>query len=359
MRDHDDNLNRRLRELDPVRPGELDGTGQSGESGALMARILATDPEASPEDSIGPERRRSWLPKLVLAPVALVAAAAVLFVVIGLPGGSGSGDGGGGSAHVGHLASALDTAAASAAAQSGPSGDRPYGYLKTREMSVSTNGNAGRSWKVQQSTTREEWVTRDGSGRMRIVAGPSEFVDASDRTEWEGAGRPEFLALGFGPRTEVHWLAGGPSLSSVETLPTEPAELAARLLAEAEADHGEISVAAAALGQIAEDLRNPDASPALREALYKAAKQLPGIRYLGKETDAAGRSGVAIGVADGTMLYSLIFDPGSADVLATETTSTAPTIAPDHESPTLVRATVYLESRGVESRSEYEGAWLS
>ena len=77
-----------------------------------------------------------------------------------------------------------------------------------RDVGPTTDAD-GRSWNVEQSTTREEWVTHDGSGRLRIVAGPSRFVGSGDRAEWEGAGRPEFLALGFGRRTEDRWLAAG------------------------------------------------------------------------------------------------------------------------------------------------------
>ena len=114
---------------------------------------------------------------------------------------------------------------------------------------------------------------------------------------------------------------------------------------------------------IAEDLRDPGATPALRRALYKAVGRVPGIGYLGEETDAEGRSGVAVGVTgsvvDGPLRYSLIFDPASLQVLASETTSTCADDASDHESPTLVRATVYLGTRGTGSLTEKEGTWLS
>ncbi len=348
----DDRLNKELRRFDPAESADLDTSASTPQAEALLQRILAGDPDAPVEPAVRPARRRR--PRLVLAPLALAAAAAIVLLIIGLPGG---GEGVGGGKKAGPLTSSLDRAAGAAASL--PGAGEADQYLKTREMSVNTADVADRSWRVQQETTREEWVTRDGAGRMRIVAGPTRFVGADDEAAWKEAGEPRFLPLGFGGRTEVHWLSEGPSLSAVDRLPTDPEALAERLQTEAEATHGNVPVTAATLGLIAEDLRNPEASPALRSALFQAAKRIPGIQWFGRETDAAGRTGVAIGVEQGELLYSLIFDPRSSEVLATETASSAPTIASDHESPTLVKATVYLESRASEARSEYEGAWIS
>lgn len=347
-----DDLKEELRRFDPVKPGELDGAADTAEAAALLRRIVSTEPGAEPDAR--PELpRRTRVPRFALAGAA-AAVAGVLAVVIGLSGGSG---GGGGD----QLTGALDWAAATAAAAPRASAAQPYTYLKTREMSVDTTAADARSWKVFQSTMREEWVTHDGSGRLRIVAGPSRFVGSGDRAEWEGAGEPTFLTLGFGRRTEERWLAGGMLRGRVEELPTDPTRLAARLRDEARADGGEMPVAAATLQLIAEDLRNPVASPALRRALYKAAKRVPGIGYLGERTDPEGRTGIAIGLT-GTQAgqptqYALIFDPATAEPLAFVTSSPEATAA--SEPPTLQRATVYVESRSVEALSEDEGKWLS
>jgi hypothetical protein len=361
-----DNLMRELQGLDPVKPGELENAADSGDATALLARIVSVDPESAgsapllddrPERGRRAGRRHLRLPKLALGGVAAAAIAAVLLLVIGLPG---SGSGGGGS---NRLAGTLDSAARAAASQPGAGAERHYTYLKTQEVSVNTTDVDQRSWRTYQSTTREEWVTRNGSGRLRVVAGPSRFVGSGDRAEWEGAGRPNFLLLGFGKRTEQRWLAAGVLRGGVEELPTEPAALAARLREEAEAGHGELPAPAATLGLIAEDLRNPLASPRLRRALFQAAKLVPGMRYLGEETDPAGRSGIAVGVTiarpGGPTVYSMIFDPRSAEVLATEMTSPATTGSAAGEAPTLLRATVYLESRRIGSLPEDEGTSLS
>ena len=367
MNEKNDNLMRELHRLDPVGPGELDGAEKGAEASDLMARILASDPGAeSPSpaaDDVTPRRAarngrwRLTPPRLALAG-AFAASVAAVVLVVALAGGSDSGDG----AHAASVASVLDRAGA-AAAQSQGAMRRPYTYLKTREVSVNTTDADARSWRVYQSTTREEWVTRNGSGRLRVVAGPSRFVDAADKAEWEGAGRPSFLALGFGRRTERRWLAAGMLRGRVQTLPTESKVLAGRLRAEALAEGSEAPPAAATLQLIAEDLRNPVATPALRRALYGATKYLPGIENLGRVSDPEGRKGAAVGLTvtgrSGPTQYSLIFDPRTAEVLAFEATALEPegTNAPD--GPAILRATVYVESRAMQTLSDAEGTWLS
>lgn len=353
MTERNDNLNRELRWLDPVEPGELERAAESPTAQAMLERIVATAPEMAPTPMPGRRRR---LPTLALAAAGVAAVAtAVLVLIFGL---TGSRDGG--SEH--GLAAALDRAAAAAASRSQAT-SAPYTYLKTREVSLSANSRDRRSWEVLQSTTREEWVTHDGAGRLRIVDEPARFVGSGDRAEWEGAGEPTFLALGFSRRTEDRFLDAGMLRGSVAELPTDPAALAARLRARAEVEPGELSPAAATLQLIAEDLRDPGASPAFRGALFAAAARVPGISYLGEKADPAGRRGVAVGVpataAGGPALYSMIFDPATSRVLATEMTSRVPSGATGRPGHRLLRARVYLESRGTGSLTGNGGAWLS
>ncbi len=350
MQMNKDRLIEELRQFDPVEPGALDGAAESNAAAELMARILAEDPTAAAEPT--PSGRRAAEPRAARRPwwrptpakLALSGAAVAAIVVAVLVAGSSSSTGGGGGGTPDRLASALDRAAAVAGSQAPVGVDEPYSYLKTRELAVSTTGAASRSWHVEQVTTREEWLTPGGPGRMRIVAGPSRFVGASDRAAWEEAGRPGFLALGFGPRTEVHWIAGDVMRARLEELPLEPAALIERLRHEASAEAGELPLPAATLQLIAEDLRSPLASPQLRRALYKAADRVPGIRYFGARAVAGGGKGIAIGVTglgpDGKAQFALVFDPRSSRPLATE--EIAPTGA--GAGPTIRRVTTYPEA---------------
>jgi hypothetical protein len=354
----DDRLIKELRKLDPVKPGALDDAAESEAAARLLGRILAEDPAAAAERAPvegrspvpgRPSRARWWRPtpaKLALAGTALAAAVVAVLLI----GSSTGGGGGAGSSKTSgnRLADALNQTAAVAASQPRIGVERPYSYLKTRELAVSISGAGARSWHVSQATTREEWMTPDGPGRIRIIAGRSRFVDSSDRAEWEGAGRPGFLALGFGPRTEVHWIAGDVMRRRVEDLPTDPTALVLRLRHEAQDEHDELPLPAATLQLIAEDLRSPAASPDLRRALYEAAKQVPGIRDFGTRTDSEGREGIAVGVTglgpDGKAQFALVFDPRTARPLAT--LAILPTGA--GAGPTIRRVTTYVEAPQVQ-----------
>jgi hypothetical protein len=354
MNEKNENLTRELRKLDPVEPGELDGVARGPAASRVLASVLASDPGATGGEAVVPRRRRR--PILVLAPLAAAAAAVVLLLVVGI---SGGGRGGGGD----RLAAALGRAERAASTQAEAAADLPYTYLKTRETSVETASSGGRSWAVLQPTTREEWVAGDGSGRLRVVSGPARFLGADDRAAWEAAGRPSFLPLGFDRRTEDRWLSAGTLGRSVEELSTDPVALATHLRYEAEGDPQGLPVPAATLQLIAEDLRDPGASPALRAALYAAARRVPGIEYLGPRTDPEGREGVAIGLratSEGQpRLYSLIFDPDTSRVLAGEIASLEPRSAADPDAPRLLRAQSYVESLGIETMSGAGKTWLS
>jgi hypothetical protein len=178
---NDDKLIKELRQLDPVEPGSLDGAAESDAAGALLGRILAADPEAAVEPSPVGEGRGSrrgwWRPTPArLAPAGTAVAAVVVAVLL-----LGSATGGSGGGNPDRLVGALDQAAAVAGAQPAVGVARPYSYLKARELAVDITNADQRTWHVSQVTTREEWMTPDGPGRMRIIAGPSHFVGSSDR----------------------------------------------------------------------------------------------------------------------------------------------------------------------------------
>lgn len=350
MKTTTDQLARGLRRLDPIRPWETDHSVEGAHAVELLDQILSTAGDPADAGTYEVERRRRRAPALLAGGLALGAAAvAAVMVLTTMSGGSGDRS---------RLVGALDAAAtASSRPQAGT--EQPFTYVKTREVAVKTAGADKRAWQVYQSTTREEWVTEEGQGGLRLVADPSRFVDSDDRAEWEAAGRPSFLTLGFGRHTEDHWLAAGAGHQVVDELPAEPVALATHLRFEAEVGHhAGLPLSAAILQLIAEDLSSPDASPALRGALYEAAKRLPGIEYFGEATDPEGRGGVAIGVTGpahaGSRRYSLIFDPATGKVLAGETVGFV-----GSGPPRVIHAAVYLASHGIPSMSASGGAWLA
>jgi len=358
MTTKNDPISRELEWFDPVVPGELEESLEAPAAAELRDWIvsLEVEPAARRAPAGGPPgaprngRVRFAIPGFALAALAFAALAALMVLPRGESGGGDEG------AEARALGGALDRAAAAAIAPRAElAAAHRFTYRKTREFSLSTSRARGRAWSVSQRTTREEWIAWDGSGLLRVAAGPTRFIAPADRAEWAAAGRPRFLALGFAGHTEDHWLATGMLDRRFEQLPTEPAALADLLRHEAETHRGGLSVTAATLQEIAEGLLEPGASPELRRALFEAVSLVPGAKYLGAMNDREGRSGVAVG-ADTTYagrpaLYELIFDPATSAVLATETRGrAAPGTAPK-AAGLLLRARVYLESKGIESTS--------
>ena len=259
---------------------------------------------------------------LVAAPLG---AALLAILVAGLPGGGEDGR---------STLPVLARVADAAAAQPPIDSDLPYLYMKTRSTGVATSVAGGHAWSVDEPTTREQWIARDGSGRVRSVEGPVSWASPADREAWEASGRIPFLAHGWGRHVSVedvpagrfhNFLPGGVPLAD---LPADPEELAALLEQrvrdpEAGAGAGDgFSVAVRSLTLVAEILNNPFAPPQLRAALYEAEGRIPGIEDLGEATDELGRRGVAIAAESANSgaptVYSLVFDPKTSQVLATQ-----------------------------------------
>jgi hypothetical protein len=53
----------------------------------------------------------------------------------------------------------------------------------------------------------------------------------------------------------------------------------------------------------------------LRAALYQMVAGLPGVQYLGWQTGALGRRGVAVGLTTHGIREELLFDPATSDIL--------------------------------------------
>jgi hypothetical protein len=347
-------LNEALRAADPLTDREQVASASADE---LLASIVAS----GPRDGVPPKARSAHrLPAKVRRRRYLVAvpltAALLAILVAGLPGSREDGQG---------TLPVLARVAQAAAAQAPIDGDLPYLYMKTRSTGVTTSVAGGRAWSVYAPTTREQWIARDGSGRVRTIEGPLKWVGAADREAWEASGRIPFLTGGWGrhvdeedfPPGRFHnFVPGGTALSD---LPTDPTDLAAWLeqrvrdpKAGAGAGNG-FSVAVRTLTLVAEILNNPFAPPQLRAALYEAEGRIPGIEYLGEVTDELGRRGVAVGAESANSgaptIYSLVFDPKTSQVLATEQKILeAPSALPDEGYPR-TESVLYLESGATSS----------
>jgi hypothetical protein len=343
MRSKIEMLELRLREIDPV-PGQGPPIDPAAEE--LLERILATDPRRLPsrEGRLSRPRRR------LLTVSAALAAVAVTVAIVGLPGDGGQGPSG---------LPVLEEAAAAAAAQPSPPQGLPYLYVKRGESFLDTTVFGGESWSIRQTEIDQEWIAKDGSGRLRRVLARPAFVSAADRETWEAAGRPNFLAHGFGRHVEDTRKPAGSfnqmlpdGGGSISELPTDPTDLAAWLSKRASDPHyggGGWPLSIKTLDLAAQILQNPVATPEQRAALYEAEAQIPGIRDLGPTSDVVGRRGVAVGASSANSgaptLYSMVFNPDTSEVLATQQkVLKAPSGMPGLPTPIVTETSLYFAS---------------
>ena len=347
-----------LNAVDPLVESDKDFSLESADE--LLASIVGWGPRLEvppPTRSIRrlptPAWRRHYLIVIPLVATLLV------ILVAGLPNGGDSGP---------STLPALARVAQAAAAQAPVDSDLPYLYMKTRSTYTEISVAGGHSWSVYIPTTQENWIARDGSGRVRSVEGPATWVGKEDREAWEASDRIPFLAHDWGqhiseedvPPGHFHTLApGGVRLTE---LPTDTTDLAAWLervvhdpSAGAGAGNG-FSPAVRTLTLVAELLNNPLAPPELRAALYEAEGLIPGVEYLGHATDQLGRHGVAVGAeslnSGAPTIYSLVFDPRTSQVLATQRKILeAPSALPDEGYPR-TESTLYLASGAASSLGE-------
>jgi hypothetical protein len=276
--------------LAAVRDEDLRGTADSAPAQALLDEILT-----SPPHRVRPRRR------LALSVAALTAAAAVTAVAVLLGGGSHG-------TERASAATALRHAAAVARRQRGLV-LRPgrYLYVKSIDAYLGTDTDSP-SFSFLTPHVREIWIGADG-GRIREHSGPRRFLSERDRRNWIAHGRPSL---------------GEPSTSETRIrprpldLPSDPDELYRRLEQES-VGHGN-SIPDEMLQLVGNSLRETNASPAQRAALYAVAARIPGVELVGAVTDALGRSGVAVARDDdhAKIRYTLVFDPKTAALLAEE-----------------------------------------
>jgi hypothetical protein len=307
MRTHTE-LDALVRELAPVRDSELTGSVRSQDAQRLLTTILALS-----------QRRARRCPYVAAAAAAAVVAAGIGLVVGGSHGTA-----------TASAATALKKAAAAArkqaplVAQSGQ-----FVYTRTQYTALSTlqaqlnerniraqrallrgKRNAALTYGALIPWSRESWIGPTG-GRMRQIPGRPTFVTDRDRDLWIADGRPSFT----GP-TAAEWTPLPPAQPL--SLRSEPDGLYAQLNQET-ASYGDRQYAEMFV-LVGDALRETNASPAQRAALYAVAARIPGVDLVGEVTDSAGRRGIAVAKDDDVnhMRSILVFDPQTSVLLAEE-----------------------------------------
>jgi hypothetical protein len=300
--------------LAPVRDTELQGSVDSSQARELLDRILA-----SPETA-RPSRRRT----LVVPAMALV-----VLVAIG----------------VGLVLGSRRTATASAATvlkkvASVARSQRPviaapgeFVYTKSVWLSLDTYVDNGTSYSALVPWSRESWVGPTG-GRMHQIAGQAQFISDRDRSAWIVAGRPPFTGPAAGRPEEL------PAARPLD-LPTDP-DLLFEQLKRGTASYDDRQYAEMFV-LVGDSLRETNASPAQRAALYAVAARIPGVDLVGAVTDSAGRRGIAV-AKDDTVNHTrstLVFDPQTSMLLA-EQESTLPGNSFGYPAGTRIETATYL-----------------
>ena len=355
MKARNETLEKGLSAIDPLADADLDRLSSGSAAEQLLAAILASNPGEPSGPRRNPYRPFSiftWRGRLTIA--GPVAAAALLLLVVGIPGGGQSSPG---------TLPALAKVAEAAAAQPTPDTAMPYRYQKTQSRYLdSAVWSKSLAWSYFASETDEDWIAKDGSGRRHKVVAPVRFAGPEDREAWEAAGRPGFQPHAWSGHAEDEKLRPGNGRNRIwerelSEIPTDPTDISEWLMEQVTKSHNGFSPAVRSLALVSEILNDPLATPELRAALYEAEGRVPGIEYFGEVTDALGRPGVAIGAESANSgaptRYSLIFDPRTSQVLATEEMTLKPPAAfPDEKTPVLSEAKLFIESGGVSSLRE-------
>jgi hypothetical protein len=196
---------------------------------------------------------------------------------------------------------------------------------------------------------RQIWIGADGSGRIQETYGTPSFVTPADRAAWVTHGSPALSTAPsdttFGPGT----LSDGPQ--DLSQLPTDPIQLGSML--SARKIEGGPPGPAEDFAQIGDLLRETDASPALRSALYQVAETIPGVKLLGTITDHDGGSGVGLARVDSDgEEFEYVFNPSTSALLGEQDVASVPNAGqPGAAAGTVLNWAVYVSSGVVDSLS--------
>jgi hypothetical protein len=232
----------------------------------------------------GAVHRRRWT-------LAVVAVAAVVAAVIAMLALLPTGNGGPTAA-----AAALNRLANLIAAQPLTPRRGQYLYIRSRSDYGAYDGNC----VVQTPQRREIWIGPNGSGRIRESDGPGRFTSRADRATCRqmthtGHQGPELRHM-LAPFTSNDWFAPL-CLSLKPSNRVDWAKLSQDpqvLLQQMRQLDGGPPTAAEDFVHVGDFLRETDAPPAVRAAIYRAAALIPGVRALGTVSIHGSRPGLGL-----------------------------------------------------------------
>jgi hypothetical protein len=350
-------LNQLLAQANPAGFSDMDDAETSARSALTLQRILA-EPQETTRRPTPREGHRRWAFSGV-AVAAAVGVALLLPVVMPDQQGVGPQDGPGRSAPPTSRAfgwpggvaptsagEALESMALVANHQLASETGGRYLYTQSESLDGVTIAGAV-SAQALVPTTREIWIARDGSGRLRRRSGKPVFLSEGDRRQWEAATRDLQGFQGGGVEDDTFG-PGGLSFRDLSGYPTDPDALFQAIQAEARGFPVPEQEMFVIVGDL---LRETDASPEFRSALYRVAARIPGVELVGEVVDPSGRHGAAVGFRSGHWRKELIFDPSTSLLLAERTVLIEPDESVDKPPGTVTTYAVYLKSGYTDSTS--------
>jgi hypothetical protein len=267
--------------------------------------------------------RRHWL---LAACVVTAAAVVVIAVTVVLP--SGKGDGLSSAGKYIHklpristngnenrqLVSAVLLRAARTAGTQPAVTPGPGQFVYTKSESVYEAVTATQQGFVPiafQPSTREIWISPDGSGRILDSSGHLFFARHADAVYYYNAYRNQ-MDLMNGHVSDDH--EGDLGYIDLSNVPTDPTQL--KQLIDSRKLEGGPPGNAETFQIIGDLLRDTSAPPAVRSALYTIVSQLPGVELIGPTHDQIGRPGTGVAYVSRGLRNELIFDPQTSALLA-------------------------------------------
>lgn len=242
------------------------------------------------------------------------------------------------------LAAQMNHLATVAASQDWTGIPGPGQYLYTESQGLTSTDTMGNDQEcsVSQVDHRQIWIATDGSGAISETRDQSRFTSPADQATCASAFKITD-ASSQDSSSSSRFPAGGLSLptNNWHSLSTDPATLLkqAHELDGGPNDPGEWAT------NVVDLLRETDAPPAIRSALYRALALVPGEKLLGPRTDPTGQTGLGVGFEDNGQLRSVvIFDQTTSRLLAEETYDAA---------GNLVAWTAYTAQKIVDSVPNY------
>ena len=200
----------------------------------------------------------------------------------------------------------------------------PGQYLYVRSVNdypAFSQGGRGQMPCVSAAVdNRQVWIAADGSGLLRESTGPATFTSAADQARCQALSHTSESA---GAASNLWFAAGcfqlGPT-NDMDSLSTDPGTL----LAQMRTIDGGADTPAEDFVHVGDFLRETDASPALRAALYRAAALIPGVELLGTVQDHLGRQGLGVALTTDGVRHELIFNSQTAALMGEQSTGSTP-----------------------------------